>query len=67
MSTITLRSVVRMAGAIILKIAYGHTTESGRMQDPLVDLADKVLGEFSAAAEPGVWIVDFLPFRMSLF
>ena len=31
--------------------------------DPLVNLADNALAEFSIAAEPGRWMVDVMPFR----
>ena len=54
---------VREAGAIILKITYGYTIEPHK-PDPLVDLADKALAQFSAAASPGSWLVDIVPFRM---
>lgn len=48
------------AGAIILKLAYGYTIEPHE-QDPLVDLADRALVQFSAAAVPGAWLVDTIP------
>ncbi|EJC98991.1 cytochrome P450 [Fomitiporia mediterranea MF3/22] len=48
------------AGAIILKIAHGYTIEPhGR--DPLVDIADETMMQFSLATVPGVWLVDVLP------
>ncbi|KAL9122563.1 MAG: hypothetical protein Q9187_000877 [Circinaria calcarea] len=49
------------AGAIILKIVYGYTIEPYG-NDPLVDLADEALTQFSKAYGAGVWIVDLLPF-----
>ena len=52
------------AGAIILNIAYGYTIEP-RANDPLVDLADEALIQFSLAANPGSWMVDVFPFRKS--
>ncbi|KAI9934766.1 hypothetical protein ASPWEDRAFT_654684 [Aspergillus wentii DTO 134E9] len=49
------------AGAIILKVGYGYTIEPhGR--DPLVDLGDRGMAEFSLALQPGTWLVDFIPF-----
>ncbi|KAF9893353.1 hypothetical protein FE257_011785 [Aspergillus nanangensis] len=49
------------AGAVILKIAYGYTIEPhGR--DPLVDLANESMDNFSVAGTPGRWIVDTIPF-----
>ncbi|KAJ5450230.1 uncharacterized protein N7458_006679 [Penicillium daleae] len=48
------------AGAIILKIGYGYTIEPHR-KDPLVDLADKAMEEFSYALLPATWAVDFFP------
>ena len=52
----------RNAGAIILKIAYGYTIEP-HGTDPLVDLADRAVSQFSAASQPGIWLVDIIPFR----
>ncbi|KAH8113547.1 cytochrome P450 [Phellopilus nigrolimitatus] len=48
------------AGAIILKISHGYTIEP-REQDPLVNLADEALAQFSSAVQPGAWLVDVLP------
>ena len=53
----------RNAGAIILKIAYGYTIEP-HGTDPLVDLADRAVSQFSAASQPGIWLVDIIPFRV---
>ena len=50
------------AGAIILKIAYGYTIEPHK-PDPLVDLADEALIQFSLATSTGAWMVDVMPFR----
>ena len=52
---------ISAAGAIILKIAYGYTIEP-RKEDPLVDLADEALIQFSLAANPGAWLGDLMPF-----
>jgi cytochrome P450 len=55
-----LQLIRTQAGAIILKIGYGYTIEPhGR--DPLVDLADEGLDQFSKACTPGVWMVDIIP------
>ena len=50
----------REAGAIVLKIAYGYTIEP-HGSDPLVDLADKGMEDFSFALLPATWAVEFLP------
>ena len=54
----------RMAGAVILKIAYGYTpanaTAAGE-PDPLVGIAETALDIFSKACAPGVWAVDVFP------
>ncbi|PYH48073.1 cytochrome P450 [Aspergillus saccharolyticus JOP 1030-1] len=48
------------AGAVILKIAYGYTIEPhGR--DPLVDLVNEAMDQFSIAGSPGRWLVDTIP------
>ncbi|VUC24201.1 unnamed protein product [Clonostachys rosea] len=49
------------AAATILKMAYGYTLEPHK-PDYLVELADRVLSEFSQAAVPMSWLVDILPF-----
>ena len=54
-----------MAGAIILKMSHGYTIEPDG-PDPLVDLADDVLIEFSLSVNPDAWLVDILPFCASL-
>lgn len=58
-------SVCSNSGAIILKILYGYTTKkNGR--DPLVDLANEAMAQFSLATQPGLWMVDIIPARKSL-
>ncbi|EEA29076.1 hypothetical protein TMatcc_002549 [Talaromyces marneffei ATCC 18224] len=53
------------AGSVILKIAYGYTTEqNGR--DPLVELAGQAMDQFARAGVPGAWLVDMLPFLKHL-
>ncbi|WP_258237454.1 cytochrome P450, partial [Arcobacter sp. AHV-9/2010] len=50
----------REVGAIVLKIGYGYTIEPDK-RDPLVDLADRAMEEFSLSVLPGTWAGDFLP------
>lgn len=50
----------REAGGIVLKIGYGYTIEP-HDRDPLVDLADKAMEDFSSALLPATWAVDFIP------
>ncbi|RAH49639.1 cytochrome P450 [Aspergillus brunneoviolaceus CBS 621.78] len=53
------------AGAIILKIGYGYTVEPhGR--DPLVELADRAMEDFSVAMLPATYLVDYIPFLRHL-
>ena len=52
-----------VAGAIILKMAYGYTVEPHN-PDPLVDIADRGLDEFTSAIVPGAWLVDSIPARL---
>lgn len=60
--SLTLFLDYREAGSVILKIAYGYTTEqNGR--DPLVELAGQAMDQFARAGVPGAWLVDMLPFR----
>lgn len=49
---------------MILKIAYGYSIDPHK-RDPLVDLADEAVEQFSLAVRPGTWMVDVLPFRTS--
>lgn len=39
---------------------YGYNIEKNA-NDPLVDLADEAMIQFSLASQPGVWLVDTLP------
>jgi hypothetical protein len=50
----------RTAGAIILQIAYGYDLQGD--SDPLVDLVDRAILQFSLSTTPGAWLVDVLPF-----
>jgi hypothetical protein len=45
---------------MILKATYGYTTEP-HSPDPLVDLVDEVMRQFSLAFVPGKWAVDIIP------
>ncbi|KAJ7680093.1 cytochrome P450, partial [Mycena olivaceomarginata] len=47
-------------GAMVLHLTYGYKIKE-RANDPLVDLADKALGEFSEITRPGAFLVDVLP------
>ncbi|KAI1080356.1 cytochrome P450 [Whalleya microplaca] len=49
------------AGAIILKTGYGYPIDWHK-EDPLVELAERVVENFAAAANPGAYIVDIMPF-----
>ena len=50
---------------MILKATYGYTTEA-HGPDPLVELVDQVMDEFSQACVPGKWAVDLMPALMYL-
>lgn len=54
------------AGAVILRITYGYTPNA-RGRDPLVDMAEQAMSDFSIASVPGKWTVDLLPFRQSKY
>ncbi|KAL1850990.1 hypothetical protein Daus18300_012724 [Diaporthe australafricana] len=41
-------------------MAYGYTIEPHK-RDPLVEIADQALLQFSAATVPGAWLVDTIP------
>jgi cytochrome P450 len=49
------------AAELILKATYGYNVEPHK-NDPLVDLVDEAMEQFSAAIVPGKWAVDMLPF-----
>ncbi|KAJ7451064.1 cytochrome P450 [Mycena latifolia] len=50
----------KTAGAMVLHLTYGYKIKE-QGNDPLVDLADKALGEFSEITRPGAFLVDVLP------
>ncbi|TDL26571.1 cytochrome P450 [Rickenella mellea] len=56
-----LEHIRKLAGGIILKISYGYSIEADG-HDPLVDLADEAVGQFSLSTIPGAWLVDVMPF-----
>ncbi|KER00066.1 hypothetical protein AUEXF2481DRAFT_31 [Aureobasidium subglaciale EXF-2481] len=49
------------AGELILKVVYDYTIEPFE-KDPLVDLVDEAMEQFSEATIPGRWMVDIFPF-----
>lgn len=51
---------ISAAGSFILKITYGYNIEP-HQKDPLVNLADLALQQFSNAIVPGAWLVDVIP------
>ncbi|KAJ2903227.1 hypothetical protein MKZ38_010263 [Zalerion maritima] len=53
-------SIRKKAGSIILKIAYGYTTEPFE-RDVLVDMAGDAMDKFAYAAVPGTFLVDVMP------
>jgi len=48
------------ATALILRISHGYSIEP-EGSDPLVDIAEKGVGQISMAAQPGAFLVDALP------
>ncbi|KAJ7482980.1 cytochrome P450 [Mycena galericulata] len=50
----------KTAGAMVLHLTYGYKIKE-KGNDPLVDLAEKAIGEFSEVTRPGVFLVDALP------
>ncbi|KAJ3485043.1 hypothetical protein NLI96_g5230 [Meripilus lineatus] len=47
------------SGTIILKISYGYIVKDGA--DPLLDLVDRAMVQFSELTRPGAFLVDVLP------
>ena len=52
------------AGAIIVRITYGYEVQE--KGDPILALAQSAVGYFSSFVEPGAYLVDFIPLRMSI-
>ncbi|KAJ5221400.1 uncharacterized protein N7469_010287 [Penicillium citrinum] len=48
------------AGATVLKMAYDYTVEPSK-SDPLVNLTEQMMAEFSLASVPMAWGVDIFP------
>ncbi|KAJ7479887.1 cytochrome P450 [Mycena latifolia] len=53
-------AIRRYAGAVVLRIAYGHIAE--RDDDKYVLLAEELAHITTAAIQPGKWLVDSFPF-----
>ncbi|KAJ7127635.1 cytochrome P450 [Mycena epipterygia] len=51
---------LRTAGAMVLHLTYGYKIKE-QENDPLVDIADKALIEFSEITRPGAFLVDIMP------
>lgn len=56
------RSLIRTAGAIILRISHGYEVQEGF--DPFVSLADLATEQFSISTSPGGFLVNLVPLRM---
>ncbi|KAJ7723816.1 cytochrome P450 [Mycena metata] len=50
----------KTAGAMVLHLTYGYKIKE-QGNDPLVDLADKAMTEFSEITRPGAFLVDVMP------
>ena len=49
----------RTIAAIILKLVYGYDVSAGK--DPLVELVDTAMEQFSISSTPGAFLVDVFP------
>ncbi|KAJ7457987.1 cytochrome P450 [Mycena galericulata] len=54
-----LDSIRHYAGSIILRVTYGYRTAP--QDDKFLLLAERVMGAFSQASQPGAWAVDIIP------
>ncbi|KAG2119059.1 cytochrome P450 [Suillus discolor] len=52
------------AGAVILRISHGYEVKEN--DDPFVDLADRVVDQWSRATAPGAFIADAVPFLIKV-
>ncbi|RAL12933.1 cytochrome P450 monooxygenase fmaG [Aspergillus homomorphus CBS 101889] len=50
----------KLAGGVILKVAYGYNIERDG-EDPLVEIANDGVEKFAQSITPGAWLVDFIP------
>ncbi|KAB8229634.1 hypothetical protein ETB97_012081 [Aspergillus alliaceus] len=55
-----IQHIRKEAGSIILRIGYGYIIEPDA-RDPLIDLVDKAMEDFSQLVLPGAWLVNFIP------
>ena len=55
----------RTAGAIILMISHGYTVKEN--DDPIVDIVEAAMNQFSVCVEPGAFLVDTVPLCKSPF
>jgi len=60
-----LQHIRKEAGSLILKIAYGYTSEPHK-NDPLIDMAGDAMDKFARAGVPGAFLVDIVPFMRKL-
>ncbi|KAF9237425.1 cytochrome P450 [Melanogaster broomeanus] len=51
--------VHRSVGAIILKLSHGYSVKDG--DDPIAEMADKAMRNFSLVSTPGGFLVDVIP------
>jgi len=57
--------LIRTAGAIILMISHGYSVKEH--DDPIVDMVEAAVSQFSECVEPGAYLVDMVPLCKSLF
>ncbi|KAG9497133.1 hypothetical protein J7337_011925 [Fusarium musae] len=56
----TMLTLLREAGSVILKIAYGYTAEPFK-ENILINMAGQAMDNVTAAGVPGAFLVDVLP------
>ena len=56
-----------MVGAIINRVAYGYKIDAVAAIDPLIELAETVVADFSESIKPGAWLVDTIPICERVF
>ncbi|KIK36152.1 hypothetical protein CY34DRAFT_538031 [Suillus luteus UH-Slu-Lm8-n1] len=52
------------AGAVILRISHGYEVKEN--DDPFIELADRVLYQWSRATAPGAFMADVIPFLVKI-